>query len=111
MTEAGRRIVWGGSLLALAFDVLVRVVPLIPPLPRMTPHRLLVFGVLAGVPLLQGALAQAARTRPQLRWALIPISAVWLVAAVLLMWEASVLFLPAGGLWIAGAVDTPPVRR
>lgn len=111
MTAAGRRIVWGGSLLALAFDVLLRIVPLIPPVPRMTAHRLVLVAVMVGVPLLQIGLAEAARRLPAWRWVLIPVSGAWLAAVVVLLFEPGILLLASGGLWIAGALDGPKPAR
>ena len=111
MTAAGRRIVAWASLLALALDIWLRILPVLPPVGAMTPHRALVAAVMVGIPLLQVALAQTQARWAWAKWALIGISVVWFAAAVLFLFEAALLYVAPGGLWIAGAVDTPRVRR
>lgn len=111
MTVAGSRIVWAGSLLALAIDVWLKVVPAIPPWPAWTPHRVLMAAVLVGIPAAQAALPGPVRRRQLLKWIVVAISGVWFVASVLLVFEASLLYFASGGLWIAGAADRPRVRN
>ncbi len=110
-TASGRRIVWAASLLALLVGLWIRVLPLIPPIPLMTERRIFMSVVLVGIPLLQVAIVEFALRQPYLKWALIAISAVWFVAAILFTFEGALLYIPSGGLWIAGAMDAPKPRR
>ena len=111
LTASGRRIVWAASLLALAIDLWIRVLPLIPPVPEMTGRRIFMSVVLVGIPLVQVALVEGAGRMRYLKGLLIGISAAWFVAAVLFTFEGALLYVPSGGLWIAGALDTPKPRR
>lgn len=109
LTKAGRRYVAIGSVAAFALDALLLGPGILHGAPLEPDRRALV--VVVGIPVVQLALAFASPRFSGLRWAIVGVSALWLVAVVLVMYEAALVYIPSGGLWLIGAVDRPTPRR